>query len=57
VNPLLGIYLNDEKEEEILELARKNHMRLEIIEDPRMHREEFGIFSLDGKRDLKSEFV
>ena len=57
VNPILGIYLNDEKEEEIHALARKNNMRLEIIEDPRMHREEFGIFSLDGKRDLKTEFV
>lgn len=57
VNPIIAIYLNDEKEEEIRELARNLHLRLEIIEDPRLHREEFSIFSLDGKRDLKTEFV
>jgi hypothetical protein len=28
-----------------------------VIDDPRMHREDYEIFSPDGKRDLKAEFV
>ena len=57
VNPILAIHLKDEKEEESRELAEKYGLKLEIVEDPRMHREEFDIQSLDGKRDLKNEFI
>jgi ribonuclease G len=57
VNPILGIYLKDEKEDDIKELAETYGLRLEIVEDPRMHREEFDIYSIDGNRNLKSEFV
>jgi ribonuclease G len=57
VNPILAIHLKDEKEDETRELAEKYGLKLEIVEDPRMHREEFEIQSLDGKRDLKTEFI
>jgi len=57
VNPILAIHLKDEKEEETRELAEKYGLKLEFVEDPRMHREEFEIQSLDGKRDLKTEFI
>jgi len=57
VNPILAIHLKDEKDEETRELAEKYGLKLEIVEDPRMHREEFEIQSLDGKRDLKTEFI
>ncbi|MCK4236517.1 MAG: ribonuclease E/G, partial [Candidatus Krumholzibacteria bacterium] len=57
VNPVLGIYLRQEREENIRKLADKHRLRVEIIDDPRMHREDFEIYSLDGNRNLKSEFV
>jgi len=57
VNPILAIHLKDEKEAETRELAEKYGLKLEVVEDPRMHREEFEIQSLDGKRDLKTEFI
>ena len=57
VNPILAIHLKEEKEEETRELAETYGLKLEVVEDPRMHREEFEIQSLDGKRDLKTEFI
>ncbi|MBU8921504.1 MAG: Rne/Rng family ribonuclease [Bacteroidales bacterium] len=57
VNPILGIYMREERDEFIGELAERYRMVVEIIDDPRLHREEFEIRSLDGKRDLKGEFV
>ena len=57
VNPILAIHLKDEKEDEIRELAEKYGLKLEVVENPRMHREEFEIQSLDGRRDLKTEFI
>lgn len=56
VNPLLGIFLKEERAENISELARNYRIQVEIVSDPRMHREEFGVYCLDGKRDLKSKF-
>jgi hypothetical protein len=32
-------------------------MQIEIIDDPRMHREDFDVLSIEGKRDLKAELV
>ncbi len=55
-NPLLGIFLREDREENIRDLGERYRLEVVIIDDPRMHREEFEIFSLDGKRDLKSEF-
>ncbi len=56
VNPTLGIFLREEREENIKELADTHRLNVEVIDDPRLHREEYHIFSLDGKRDLKAEF-
>ncbi|MCU0638709.1 MAG: Rne/Rng family ribonuclease [Candidatus Krumholzibacteria bacterium] len=57
VNPVLGIYMREEKSEFLRELAGRYRMVVEIIDDPRLHREDFEILSLDGKRNLKGEFV
>lgn len=57
VNPILAIHLRDEKKEETQELAEKYGLKLEVVEDPRMHREEFEIQSLDGKHDLKTKLI
>ncbi|MBN2183893.1 MAG: Rne/Rng family ribonuclease [Candidatus Krumholzibacteriota bacterium] len=57
VNPVLGIFLREERGEHIHELADSYKIIVEVIDDPRMHREDFHIHSLDGKRDLKAEFV
>lgn len=57
VNPVLGVYLRDEREDNILELAKMHRLRVEIVDDPRMHREDVEIYSLDGSRDLKALFT
>ncbi|MBN1163193.1 MAG: Rne/Rng family ribonuclease [Candidatus Krumholzibacteriota bacterium] len=57
VNPLLGIFLREDREENIRELAGTYKIIVEIIDDPRMHREDIKILSLDGNRDLMAEFV
>jgi ribonuclease G len=57
VNPMLGIFLREDREENLRELAQLHRLEIVIMDDPRMHREDFEIFSLDGKRDLKAEFV
>jgi ribonuclease G len=57
VNPVLGIFLREERADNIGELAENYRLQVEIIDDPRMHREEFDIFSLDDNRNLKSEFL
>jgi ribonuclease G len=56
VNPVMGIYLREDRRENIDELARAYNFRVEIIDDPRMHREEFEILSLDSSRNLKTQF-
>jgi len=56
VNPILGIYMREEKGEQVAELARNYRLEIEIIDDPRLHREEFEIYSLDGQRNLKEGF-
>jgi len=33
-----------------------NRVRVEVIDDPRLHREEIEIYSLDGERNLKAAF-
>jgi ribonuclease G len=57
VNPVLGIFLREERDENIKELSDRYRLEIVIIDDSRMHREDFEIFSLDGKRDLKADFV
>lgn len=57
VNPVLGIFMREDREEFLKELAERYRMIVEVVDDPRLHREDFEIFSLDGKRNLKAEFV
>ncbi|MBN1884015.1 MAG: Rne/Rng family ribonuclease [Candidatus Krumholzibacteriota bacterium] len=56
VNPVLGIFLREERWENIEELAGRYRLDVEIIDDPRLHREDFEIRSIEGNRDLKRGF-
>jgi ribonuclease G len=56
LNPVIGVFIRDERAENIQELANMYRVRVEIIDDPRLHREEFEIYSLDGERNLKAAF-
>lgn len=56
VNPVLGIFLRNKREENIQELAATHRLNVQIIDDPRMHREDFEIYSIDGSRNLKAGF-
>jgi ribonuclease G len=56
LNPVLGVYLREERLENIQELAGTYRVRVEIVDDPRLHREDFEIFSLDGERNLKAAY-
>ena len=55
VNPVLGIFLREEREENIRELSQRYRTEIVIVDDPRLHREAFEIYTLDGRRDLKAE--
>ena len=56
LNPVLGVYLREERLENIQELAGTYRVRVEIVDDPRLHREDFEIFTLDGERNLKAAY-
>ncbi len=56
LNPVLGVFLRDERAENLTELAETYRVRVELVDDPRLHREELEIFSLDGERNLKAAF-
>jgi ribonuclease G len=56
LNPVVGVFLREERYENMEELANTYRVRVEIIDDPRLHREEFEIYSLDGERNLKAAF-
>jgi len=56
LNPVLGVFLREERGENLNELAATYRVRVEVIDDPRLHREEIEIYSLDGERNLKAAF-
>ena len=56
LNPVIGLYLREERADNLTELANTYRLRVEIVDDPRLHREEYEIFSLDGDRNLKAQF-
>jgi ribonuclease G len=56
LNPVLGVFLREERAENLEELANMYRVRVEIIDDPRLHREDIEIYSLDGERNLKAAF-
>ncbi|OQX85715.1 MAG: hypothetical protein B6D63_01660 [Candidatus Latescibacteria bacterium 4484_7] len=55
VNPVLGVFIRDGKSDYIDKLAANYKLEVEIIDDPRLHREDFEIYSLDGSRNLREE--
>ncbi len=56
LNPVLGVFLRDERAQNLTELAETYRVRVELVDDPRLHREELEIYSLDGERNLKAAF-
>jgi ribonuclease G len=55
VNSLLSIFLEEERSEVLDALQRQYKMKIEIQDDPRLHREDFKIVSLSSFRDLVQE--
>jgi len=55
VNTSLAIFLTDERSQVLDELERRFRMRIEIQDDPRLHREDFKVISLSSFRDLVQE--
>ncbi|RJR27422.1 MAG: Rne/Rng family ribonuclease [Candidatus Latescibacterota bacterium] len=56
LNPVIGLYLREERADNLTELADTYRLRIEIVDDPRLQREEYEIFSLEGDRNLKAQF-
>jgi len=56
LNPVLGVYLREERFDHINQLGTTYRVRVEVIDDPRLQREEFEVYSLDGERNLKAAY-
>ncbi len=57
VNSSLAIFLEEERLEVMDALERQYRMKIEIQDDPRLHREEFKLVSLSSFRDLIQELT
>ena len=55
-NPVLALYLLEERPEQFRELCRTFDLELNVLDDPSQHVEEFRIVSLDSGKDLIAEF-
>jgi ribonuclease G len=55
VNSSLAIFLEEERSEVLDTLSRRYKMKIEIQDDPRLHREDFKVISLSSFRDLVQE--
>lgn len=55
-NPLLAIFLLEERSEHFRELCRTFDLELNVMDDPSLHVEEFRIISLETEKDLIAEF-
>jgi ribonuclease G len=55
VNTSLAIYMEEERSEVLDVLSRRYKMKIEIQDDPRLHREDFKVISLSSFRDLVQE--
>jgi len=55
VNSSLAIYLEEERSEVLDALSRQYKMKIEIQDDPRLHRVDFKVISLSSFRDLVQE--
>ncbi len=57
VNSSLAIFLEEERAEVFDALSRRYKMKIEIQDDPRLHREDFKVVSLSSFRDLVQELA
>jgi len=55
-NPVLALYLLEERPEQFRDLCRTFDLDLNVLDDATQHVEEFRIVSLDSGRDLIAEF-
>lgn len=55
VNSSLAIFLEEERSDVLDALSRQYKMKIEIQDDPRLHREDFKVISLSSFRDLVQE--
>lgn len=55
VNSSLALYLEDERRLVLDSMERQYRMKIEIQDDPRLHREDFKLVSLSSFRDLVQE--
>ncbi len=55
MNSSLAIYMEEERVEVLDMLSRRYKMKIEIQDDPRLHREDFKVVSLSSFRDLVQE--
>ena len=55
VNSSLALYLEEERREILDAMERQYRMKIEIQDDPRLHREDFKLVSLSSFRDLVQE--
>jgi ribonuclease G len=55
VNSSLAVYLEEERKMVLEELEKRYKMKIEIQDDPRLHREDYKVISLSSFRDLVQE--
>jgi ribonuclease G len=57
VNSALAIYMEEERRKILDSMERQYRMKIEIQDDPRLHREDFKLVSLSSFRDLVQELA
>ena len=55
-NPVLALYMLEERPEQFRDLCRNFDLELNVLDDAALHVEEFRIISLDKGKDLIAEF-
>ncbi len=55
-NPVLALYMLEERPEQFRELSRNFDLELNVMDDAALHVEEFRIISLNSGKDLIAEF-
>ncbi len=55
-NPMLALYLLEERAEHFREMCRNFGLELNVMDDPGLHIDDFRIVSLENDRDLIAEF-
>jgi len=54
-NPTLALILMTDRANGLQSIARSTGIRIDVVDDPRLHREQFQIISLHRRRDLVAE--